>query len=77
MWVMSLRCLVTWTALSALPALRRCTACLMLVGETCLVSRPGERGELIYALESAEMAFTVVVVEKKGLFGFVCSMLSF
>ena len=44
---------------------------------TCLADRPAERREMIWALESAEMAFMAVVVENKGLFGFVCSMLSF
>ena len=41
------------------------------------MDRSGGRRELICALESAEMAFMVVVVENKGLFGFVCSMLNF
>ena len=44
---------------------------------TCLVDRPEERRRMICAFESAEMAFMVVVVGNKGLFGFVCSMLNF
>ena len=53
------------------------TNAVVCLGATCLVDRPGERREMICALESAEMAFMVVVVGNKCLFGFVCSMLSF
>ena len=41
------------------------------------MDRPGGRREMICAFESAEMAFVVVVVEDKNLFGFVYSMLNF
>ena len=42
------------------------------------MDRSGERREMVCALESAEMAFVVVVVvENKGLFGFVYFMLNF
>ena len=53
------------------------TDAVMCLGGNLSVDRPAERREMICAFESAEMAFMAVVVENKGLFGFVCPAMNF